>query len=213
MPIQFFLPQVTRIPIVGPQPYNTLVCVQAESNCGPMPVTVGKLSRWSWTVPTTFVLAGFDQRAPPAFDHSTTAYMSSIGPFEDSTWLCAVDAVSGAGFNSADGSYFVNVDIALMPGQPLPETCLPDLTCLYFAKFQVTSFVLCNEPPLPASQSLGQPIANRADLASIIKPQRGFTAADRIRELLGVPGVATPALSSVSNSGGNKNKCDPCRGK
>jgi hypothetical protein len=157
MSVNIFLPQVTRIPIAGPEPYNTLVCVQTESNGGPGDVNKGHMNRWSQTVPTKFVLAGFDQRVPPQFEHSTTAFISSIGPAEDDNWLYAVDSVTGAGFDPETGKYFVNVNFAMIPGDVPGQQCInygdPQqggiVVCYYYFTVQITSFVLCYEPPPP----------------------------------------------------------------
>ncbi len=158
MSINLALPQITRIPITGPAPFNTLVCVQTTSNGGSQDVKKNRTSRWSVTVPTTFRLAGFDQRVVPVFDHSTTAFISSIGPLEDSTWLYAVDEVTGAGFDQVDGSYFVNINVAVLAGDPASEDCIafgdPQQgnyveICSYFYTIQVVSYILCNEPRLP----------------------------------------------------------------
>lgn len=212
MAISLFLPQVTRIPITGPAPYNTLVCVQAESNGGANTVQQGKLSRWSVTVPTTFKLAGFDQRVMPVFDHSTTAFFSSIGPYKNDTWLTAVDAVPGAGFDSTDGTFFVNVDLAIMAGSPAPGTCVTFRGfggyCNYYFVIQVTSFVLCYEPPpLTPPQSSGRHIPISARMASRILNKPGLSAANRIRELLNVPGAALPASPSTSPSDPKHTPC------
>jgi hypothetical protein len=210
--ISLFLPQVTRIPITGPAPYNTLVCVQAESMGGPQSVKQGKLTRWSVTVPTTFKLVGFDQRVAPVFDHSTTAFFSSIGPFTNDTWLSAVDAVTGAGFDSTDGTYFVNIDAAITAGSPALGTCVTFRGsggyCNYYFMFQVTSFVLCYEPPLPTqTQSSHQRIPISAKMASIVLHERGFGAADRMRELLGVAGTVGPAPSPTLTGDPQQSPC------
>ena len=73
MPVNIFLPQVTRIPVAGPEPYNTLVCVSVATTMGPQEVRDGHLSRWAMRIQTPFRLMGFDQRVPPVFDHSSTA--------------------------------------------------------------------------------------------------------------------------------------------
>lgn len=149
MSINLALPQVTRIPISGPEPYNTLVCVQTTSDGGGQLLQSGTITRYPLTVPTKFRLAGFDQRVIPVFEHSTTAFLSSIGPEKDDTWLYAVDEVTGAGFDQADGSYFVNVNMAAMAGEGVGSQCSGGI-CYYGVTVQVVSYVLCYEPPLPA---------------------------------------------------------------
>ena len=209
MPVNIFLPQVTRIPITGPEPYNTLVCVQAESNAGPQDVKKGKLTRWPVTVPTPFRLAGFDQRVQPVFDHSTTAYLSSIGPAEDDTWLYAVDAVTGAGFDPVDGAYFLNINVALLPGAGEPSTCITygdptadptqgglTIVCYYSLTIQVTSYVLCYEPPPPSPPPVGQHgrVAMSSPVASPIKAALQLSALDRVGAQLGLPAAITPSV-------------------
>jgi hypothetical protein len=210
MTISLFLPQVTRIPITGPAPYNTLVCVQTETAGGGQVVQAGKLSRWSSSVTTTFKLAGFDQRVPPVFEHSTTAFLSSIGPFEDDTWLMAVDSVTGAGFNPVDGTYFVNFDVALMPGSPAPGTCVALFgaygVCFYFGVVQITSFVLCYEPPLPTPPPTGG-IAVSAEIASFIRNKQALNAAERMISLLGAPGALSSPSSSTSTGDPKQTPC------
>ena len=152
MAINVFLPQVTRIPITGPAPYNTLVCVSAESYLGPQQLRDGELTRFAMRVSTPFRLAGFDQRVRPMFDHSTTAWISSIGPIKDGNWIYAVDSVSAAGFTPTDGTYFVDLMAASSPDGNAPGTCTAfgeGLTiCFYFVRIQVTSWLLCFEPPI-----------------------------------------------------------------
>ena len=207
MPIPLALPQVTRIPITGPAPYNTLVCVQAETNAGPQNVDVGKLSRWSLTVPTPFKLAGFDQRITPTFDHSTTAFISAMGPASDDTWLYAVDSVTGAGFSPNDWTFFTNIDVAMMPGSGTSNTCITfgDPTqggytiCYYYVTIQVTSFVLCYEPPLPPSPPpAGQRIQLTSPIPSILKLAQGSSAAERIIHELGLPAASTQGASPAT---------------
>jgi hypothetical protein len=150
-PVTPFLPQVTRIPIKGPAPFNTLVAVSVSTAFGIL-IDLGKMRRWSSTVFTPFVLAGFDQRVPPAFQHATAACVDRFGPFPDSDWLWAVDSVLGAGFD-AMGTYFVNVQLAQENSDVYWPNC--GLFCLLPAYIAVTSYVLCYEPPPPAGQSQG----------------------------------------------------------
>ena len=121
MSVNLFLPQVTRIPITGPEPYNTLVCVSVESTMGSQVVREGKLSRFPMRVFTPFHLMGFDQRMPPIFDHSTTAWISSVGPCEDGRWLYAVDSVTGTRFSPSDGTYYIDLMVAISPSGPAPR--------------------------------------------------------------------------------------------
>ena len=201
MPVTLFQPQVTRIPVPGPAPYNTLVCVQAESFGGPQNLEVGKLTRWSVSVPTPFRLAGFDQRVPPQFAHSTTAFLSAAGPAKDDSWLYAVDAVAGAGFLAYDGTYYVNVDLAVAAGDPLPSECFswgggPFGFCLVWMTVQVTSCVLVYEPP-PHAPSTG---FHGAYNSPWLEPAGG--AASGLAQRLAVLSGAPYRLSPPRDAGG-----------
>lgn len=202
MSVNLFLPQVTRIPITGPEPYNTLVCVSVESGIGPQVVRDGKLSSFSTTVFTPFRLMGFDQRVPPIFAHSTTAWISTVGPTTDGRWLYAVDSVTGTGFSSNDGTYYIDLMLAMSPsdGGPAPGTCVaigPGAgMCIYLSLIQVTSWVLCHEPPAPPqpqghAHRFKDAFSRREFLADTTRRQTSSTgqsvrtaAADRITQLL-----------------------------
>ncbi len=158
MTVNLFLPQVTRIPITGPDPYTTLVCVSVETPLGGGLFRDGVLKRFAQRVTTPFRLAGFDQRVPPIFDHSTTAWISSTGPTKDGNWIIAVDSISGAGFNPTDGSYYIDFIGAGQVDGSAPGTCFgfaEGITiCFYTSQLQITSWVLCYEPPIvPPPQS------------------------------------------------------------
>ncbi len=147
MSLNVFLPQVTRIPIAGPEPYNTLVCVEATGSGG-VEVREGKLySNLPGIAVTSFRLAGFDQRVPPAFDHSTTGWISSIGLFSDGNWLVAVDSITGAGFDPVTGQFFVTYKYGLLPTKAALGTCMAfgpgGGICFYYFTVKITSFVLC----------------------------------------------------------------------
>ena len=136
MTINIFLPQVTRIPITGPAPYNTLVCVSVETYLDGQVLRDRKLSQFPMQVATPFRLAGFDQRIPPTFDHSTTAWISSIGPMKDGNWVYAVNSVTGAGFTPTDGAYYLDLMTASSVDGAAPGTCgalAENITiCFYF---------------------------------------------------------------------------------
>lgn len=217
MTVDIFLPQVTRIPITGPAPYNTLVCVSVESYLGPQVVRDEELSRFPMRVATPFRLAGFDQRVPPTFDHSTTAWISSIGPMEDGNWVYAVDSVSGAGFAPTDGTYYLDLMAAISPDGAAPGTCIAlgegIGVCFYFVRIQATSWVLCHEPPI-VPQPRGHPQRlndlvqqgiSPAELSSIRAESPVRTAAaEHTRRILQQSGM--PGLMSVS--GGKKETSD-----
>lgn len=203
MSVNIFLPQVTRIPITGPAPYNTLVCVSVETYLGPQELREEQLSRFPMRVATPFRLAGFDQRVPPTFDHSTTAWISSIGPMEDGNWVYAVDSVAGAGFTPTDGAYYLDLMAASSPDGSAPGTCIAFAEgvgiCFYFVRIQATSWVLCYEPPIvPPPQGhihrlndLVRQGISPANLACIPTQSPGRTAAAdhtlRILQQFGIP--------------------------
>lgn len=209
MTVNIFLPQVTRVPIMGPAPYNTLVCVSVETYLGPQELRDGELSRFPMRVATPFRLAGFDQRIPPTFDHSTTAWISSIGPMEDGNWVYAVDSVSGAGFTPTDGTYYLDLMAASSPDGSAPGTCIAlggegGGICFYFVRIQATSWVLCHEPPIvPPPQGhihrlndLAQQGISSAELARIPTESPVRTAAaEHTRQILQQLGI--PSLMSL----------------
>jgi hypothetical protein len=202
MTVNLFLPQVTRVPITGPEPFNTLVCVSAETYMGGQVVVPGHLYRYPVRVPTPFRLAGFDQRVPPVFNHSTTAWLSSVGPAEDDKWLYAVDSVTGAGFNPTDGSYFVDLMGALYPGDPVPETCIAlgagGGVCFYFMIVQVTSYVLCFEPAVPAVPRGRSSIGMMSGQQNL---QKAHSLVELVSERLGVAvSLATKTKDVISST-------------
>jgi hypothetical protein len=124
---------VVRVPIQGP--FNTLVIV----HCGGATIIPGirwnncDLVRYDLSFPSKFILAGFDQRSPPDFRHSTTGFLSYIGSGDDASFVYAIDQVS-ASFDET-GRYWVNYKSA----------CLND--CEVTAGYtSLSSWVLVNEP-------------------------------------------------------------------
>lgn len=148
------LSNVTRIPVTGPAPFNTLVAVTAWS-------PVDFADHWKVAhddtvyyysdvqIATPLTLLGFDPRngAPP-FQHSTTAALISTGPSTDDHFLFAVDKIDGAGFDALDGTFFVRISTAIQ----LPDNFIPQgteilggfLTATYL---MISSYVLVYEPP------------------------------------------------------------------
>jgi hypothetical protein len=159
------LNDVIRIPISGPTPYNTLVYVSTASG-SPIAGTAGQLSFASASVITPFKLQGFDPRVLPKFDHSTTAWLFEMGPNADSEFQFAVNSITGAGFDPNDGSFFVNLNVAILPPTPVAESCV-ELgqgfgVCWDFFGVRISSYVLVYEPP-PA-QSPGSGHIDRSQL-------------------------------------------------
>jgi hypothetical protein len=217
-----FLPQVTRIPITGSDQYNTLVCVTASDFVRYATIdNIGKLERGSQTISTLFKLFGLlDQNPPvaPVFDHSTMATLTTIGPANHGSWIVAVDSVTGAGFDPSDGSYFVNVDTACMPCMVPIDQCIPLLgICLWYTIIEVTSFVLCYEPPAK-SEGHRRPRPRHFEKSAVnarrIEPPRVGLSAEALWAQLGgtsLPGSFTaPPVPGPTPGGGTTEKGCGC---
>jgi hypothetical protein len=152
-PVTVFPPQVTRIPIAGPDPYNTLVCCTFGggnwTNGG-----AGFVTRGQAAMTSNFLLQGFDQRVPPQFEHSTSAWLALIGPSEDDTWLYAIDSIADAQFDSL-GTFYVVVNWAVMYGH-VPSQFQSGLI-IYNYEALVCSYVLVYEPQVAPPPGGGQP--------------------------------------------------------
>ena len=161
-------PNVTRIPVKGPAPFNVLVCVSMTNVEPPSPNEVqvvgdGTILRFGGTIATPFILAGADPRVAPMFQHSTTLSLVLVGPAPANNFVYAVDAVTDAGFDKATNAWYVSWNAAYALTGALPELCVAYQTfvdshgnsieecVLYEVPFllQVTSYVLCYEPPVP----------------------------------------------------------------
>ncbi len=131
------IPGVTRIPVTGPK-YNTLVCCTFAGQLS-LPGDYGKVQHSQITGYSDFVPANFDQRNIPEFEHSTTGWISIMGPptvhfiagIPDETWLYAIDDIADAGFDPVTGQFFVTVDFATS------DSCT----------FNVCSYILLWEDP------------------------------------------------------------------
>jgi hypothetical protein len=131
------IPGVTRIPVTGPK-YNTLVCCDFAGQLL-MPGDYGKVQHGQITGYSNFVPYNFDQRNMPEFEHSTTGWISIMGPptvhyiagVPDETWLYAIDDIADAGFCPVTGRFYVTVDFADSDG----------------CTFNVCSYVLLWEDP------------------------------------------------------------------
>jgi hypothetical protein len=131
---------VVRIPIQGA--FTTLAVVQLR-DASVLPGTTinrGQMQRFELSVPSNFVLSGFDQRSPPAFQHSTTGFLSYMATGDDATFVYAIDAVS-ARFDEV-GRYWVDYHSALLNDREVAA-----------ASLSLTSWVLVNEPPIDAKQA------------------------------------------------------------
>jgi hypothetical protein len=128
-----------RVPIAGF--FNTLVIVHIFG-AGILPgisINTGKFDSFRLTFPSNFILAGFDQRQPPAFQHSTTGILSYIATSDDATWTYAVDEV-GAHFDET-GRHCVDY-----------KSSHQNIREVSSGAINLTSWVLVNEPPIQHSQ-------------------------------------------------------------
>ena len=111
--------------------------------------------------------------------------------------MYAVDSVTGAGFTPTDGAYYLDLMAASSPDGSAPGTCIALAEgagiCFYFVRIQVTSWVLCYEPPIATPpqghihrlNDLVQQGISPADLARVPTESPGrTTAADRTRRIL-----------------------------
>lgn len=164
-----YIPNVTRIPVRGPAPFNVLVCVSMTilHPSDPDGVIVppdGALIRFGGTVATPFILAGADPRVAPPFQHSTTLSLIQIGPAPDNDFIYAVDSVADASFDKITHAWTVSWSAAMAATGSLPAELCVEWTTVTDANgnsqqvcsaaelpcaLQVTSYVLCYEPPLP----------------------------------------------------------------
>lgn len=164
-----YIPNVTRIPVRGPAPFNVLVCVSMtilhpSDPDGVIVPNDGTLIRFGGTVATPFILAGADPRFAPPFQHSTTLSLIQIGPAPDNDFVYAVDSVTDAGFDKITHAWTVSWSAALAATGSLPAELCVEWTTVTDANgntqqecsaaelpcaLQVTSYVLCYEPPLP----------------------------------------------------------------
>lgn len=130
------LQPVVRIPVVGPEPFNTLVVVRGRIFTTRYAYADGKLTRWSAAVGTNFSLIGFDPRVPPPFQHSTTAALQMIQSSDDTMFVTAVDEVSGR-FDDR-GVWTITANLGDLWDNVIAS-----------AYATISSWVLCYEPPPP----------------------------------------------------------------
>jgi hypothetical protein len=159
IPVNVFAPQVTRIPIGGPAPYNTLVVVSgwnfidSGSSYGP---THNVFHFPDQLVITPFILQGFDQRVPPVFDHSTSVSLTATGPSKNDDFLFAVDTITGAGFTPDNGTFYVTVATTIeIPDEFIPQGTVYGGGYLVGAFLNISSYVLVYEPPIAANPGDG----------------------------------------------------------
>lgn len=163
--------QVTKIPVHGPAPFNTLVIV-----AGALDATgAGLFSEHEWQTTQAFgsgyVLPHFDPRTASAIAvHSTTAWISRAGPatrpadlsIESASprFLYSIDDIASVGFSSA-GELTVVIDFSIEAPTPPNDWVLnsgdcfafgPTVGCANVFSVWVSSYALVYEPPLDAHQ-------------------------------------------------------------
>jgi hypothetical protein len=135
---------VVRIPIAGPEPFNTLAVVRGTAPVSHYGVADGKLHRHRIVAATPFLLAGNDPRVEPPFEHSTTAVLQMLQATDDTGFVAAADAVDG--YFDDSGRWLVVADVA---------DAFEDVYAGCNA--YVSSWVLCYEPPIDHERSPGRP--------------------------------------------------------
>jgi hypothetical protein len=153
----FFSPQITRFPVSGPSPFNTLVVFTTwlSANVGNKYGETDNYFRYGQRIFTPLLIAGFDPSNPPAsqppFKHSSFVQFIDPGPAKNDHFLFAVDEIADAGFDLTNGTFYVDVTTAVQ----LPDNSIPQVQefavgfmagFVITAAFRLTSFVLVNEP-------------------------------------------------------------------
>lgn len=159
-PYQFPLAEifpVVRIPVAGPEPFNTLAVVRCQVTAiGRTHVSDGQTRRYRLSYGTAFTLAGFDPRIKPASQHSSAVTLQMIQASDDTTFIVAVDTVDGA-FDE-NGRWTVTVDVAdEFDG------------VIAFAHGVVSSWVLCHEPPVDLKRTPGHVRQQEGSVAQQIR--------------------------------------------
>ena len=149
---------VVRIPVAGPDEFNTLAVTRGVVPLTTYAPATGKLNRFRRSVSTPLVLRGYDQLDPRNANvpHSTTLSIQLTEVWgtpwtEDggSAFVIAGDRIV-RGFFDDVGRWTLEVDTA------------DALDSAYgYAQAYVSSWVLCWEPPLPERH--GPPIAHKRD--------------------------------------------------
>lgn len=160
-----------RIPVAGPEPFNTLVVVHGtvgnvRFQFVGMP---GAVRRWRVQVGTPFLLAGYDPRDNPDFQHSTTAVIHSLQASRDTWFVVAVDRVEGF-FH--EGRWWIAAEWAFGIDEDVPISIIAA---------HYSSWVLCYEPPLD------RPPPEQIRIAGEVHPYQAFL--ERLPDALGDTGV------------------------
>lgn len=165
MPLaDFFSPQITRFPVAGPSPFNTLVAFTTwlSANVGDKYGETNNYFQYKQRIFSPLVMAGFDPSNPPAsqpaFKHSSFVQFIDPGPAKNDHFLFAVNEISDAGFDMTNGTFYVDVTTAVQ----LPDNSIPQVQefavgfmagFVITAAYRLTSFVLVNEPQNASTRS------------------------------------------------------------
>jgi hypothetical protein len=162
------LSTVVRIPIAGPQPFNTLVAVHESGFATGIGHETknypGGWSRVTAQFETNFALVDF--RPPPhrtPFHHSTTAAIQLLHLSDDCTFHASIESVTAA-FNPK-GTWVVDLEAV---------TDIPGGNFIEMTGY-ISSWVLCNEPRddeedarfhdfFPGSENIAVNVSGREEL-------------------------------------------------
>jgi hypothetical protein len=122
---------VVRIPVAGPDPFNTLVVVRCRVTQSVTNPSDGHFRHLGIGFETPFVLAGYEHGAP--YKHSTTGVLQNVQLSDDTSFLTSFDAILDARFDET-GRWIVTADVA---GAVDHEDAV---TGIY-----ISSWVLCSE--------------------------------------------------------------------
>jgi hypothetical protein len=123
---------VVRIPVAGPDPFNTLVVVRCRVTQSVSNTSDGHFRHLGVGFETPFVLANY--RAGAQYKHSTTGVLQNLQLSDDTSFLESLDAVLDASFDET-GRWVVSADVA---GAVDHEDAVVGI--------YISSWVLCVEP-------------------------------------------------------------------
>lgn len=168
-----------RIPVAGPEPFNSLVVVHGTVATVGFSLTnmPGAVRRWRIQFGTPFLLAGYDPRVTPDFQHSTTAVINAMAALDETmqagdeeTWfVIAVDRVDGF-FH--EGRWWIAAEWAFGIDEDVP-------IAIFGAHY--SSWVLCYEPPLE------HPPPGQIGIVGEVRPYQAFL--ERLPDALGDTGI------------------------
>jgi hypothetical protein len=137
---------VVRLPVAGPEPFNTLAVVRLMYVPGVLAPAGNNLIERVLTVATPFTLIGCDPRVTPAPQHSTTVFLHRMDSGEAIRFTGAVNDVWG--HVPDDGTWMLSVDSAALA---VKYDFLGEQEIGTYGEFgfYASSWVLCYEPPPP----------------------------------------------------------------